>query len=468
MALYADQSDTVEFKHPEYVEYASQVAVVKDIYDGTDTSVKYLSQAPRESITSFTERQDKATVKNFVKRATEAFVGMIFRKPIDAVGFGEKVNNVLSIINTKDTLNKFARDLTTSLIRDGKVYLAVDTPIGGGQPYVSILDRMSVINWKVDSSGKYTLLVAYELVQEDYGDFGLSIIEQWRVYKDGGIVDIWRKDEKGNLYLKDTIHTDFDYIPIIDLSLSDIPPLYDIAKLSIKHMNRTSFKDKYLDMSAIPVPLIWGAGGEDTTGTKPVYVIGVDEAFVFTGTKDESDFQWRELSGSSIVALQDDLSVIEEDITSGVIRAATSDSTTVKTATQAFYEAAESSNRVTVIANVVEIGLNKAVKFIADIVNEPIEVTARVIVNQDFNAISNGGDSARLLWEVYMSGALSTETFLTSLDSFELIDIGSVDDEVKRIEADTFKPKPKEMTDISKKAIDNNMLAIENQNSINK
>jgi len=468
MALYADQSDTVEFKHPEYVEYASQVAVVKDIYDGTDTSVKYLSQAPRESITSFTERQDKATVKNFVKRATEAFVGMIFRKPIDAVGFGEKVNNVLSIINTKDTLNKFARDLTTSLIRDGKVYLAVDTPIGGGQPYVSILDRMSVINWKVDSSGKYTLLVAYELVQEDYGDFGLSIIEQWRAYKDGGIVDIWRKDEKGNLYLKDTIHTDFDYIPIIDLSLSDIPPLYDIAKLSIKHMNRTSFKDKYLDMSAIPVPLIWGAGGEDTTGTKPVYVIGVDEAFVFTGTKDESDFQWRELSGSSMVALQDDLSVIEEDITSGVIRAATSDSTTVKTATQAFYEAAESSNRVTVIANVVEIGLNKAVKFIADIVNEPIEVTARVIVNQDFNAISNGGDSARLLWEVYMSGALSTETFLTSLDSFELIDIGSVDDEVKRIEADTFKPKPKEMTDISKKAIDNNMLAIENQNSIKK
>ena len=448
--MYNTNSDDVNFKHPEYLKHYNRVSKVSNVFSGVDTAVQYLSQAPRESDEAFAIRQENATLKNFVKRATEAFVGMIYRKPVQVVGFSDDITEISTIIDKKSNMNKFSRELTTSLVRDGKVFLAVDTPIGGGSPYMTIFDRLNVINWRKNENNEYTMLVYTETVEEDSGDFGLIESQQWRVFRDDGTVELWQEDKQTKAYrLVNTIQTEFDYIPIVDIELDDIPPLYDIAKLTVKHMNRTSFKDKYLDMAAIPVPVIWDSTGGDigsedgTVGAKPVYVIGVEEAFVFSGTKDEADFQWRELSGNSIKVLQDDLAVIEEDITSGVIRAAQSDNTTIKTATQSFYEAAESSNRVTVIANAIEIGLNKAMVMIADMMNEEVDDTARVIVNKDFNAITQNTDNLRLLWEIYLGGSLSVETFLKSLESFEVIDIGSVEEELKRIEKDQFKPESK-------------------------
>lgn len=449
MSLFNNQSDDVNFKHPEYVEYSPKVKLVYDIFSGVDTAKDYLLQAPIESYESYTKRKNVATLKNYVKRATEAFVGMIFRKPVQVVGYSDEVKKLTESIDKKSTINRFSRELSTALVRDGIVFLVVDTPIGGdGNPYMTILERGQVINWRKDQTGNYTLLVYTEIVEVPAGDFGLEVIQQWRVYKANGTVEFWRENAANKeYYLYEVIETEFDYIPIVDIFLDEIPPLYDIAKLTIKHMNRTSFKDKYLDMAAIPIPIIWDNSNLDQdSGTKPVHIIGVDEAFVFSGTKEEADFQWRELNGSSISALQDDLAVIEEDITSGVIRAAQSDNKTIKTATQSFYEAAEASNRVTVIANAVEIGLNKAMRMIVDMMNEEEDELSRVIVNKDFNALIQGSDNLRLLFETYMAGAISIQTFLNAMESFEVIDIGSVDEEIKRIESDKFVPRAKQDT----------------------
>jgi len=471
MALFNEQSDDVNFRHPEYTKYYEQIKLVGDVFDGVDSAKVHLQKTFKETEDSYRQRQNLATLKNFVKRATEAFVGMIYRKSVSLIGFSDEMMDRANVIDRKSNMNKFSRELTTVLVRDGKVFLFVDTPIGGGSAYISIMNRQDVINWRKNSDGVYTMLVYTEFVEVDAGDFGLDLIQQWRVVRDDGSVTIYREDaDNQNYYIYEEIQTDFDYIPIVDIELDNIPPLYDIAKYSIKHMSRTSFKDKYLDMSAVPIPLIWdSSGGDDNIdGTKPAYVIGVDEAFVFTGTKDESDFQWRELTGSSIDALQNDLAVIEEDITSGVIRAAQSDNTTMKTATQSFYEAAESSNRVTVIANAVEIGLNKTMVMVADAMNETLDDTARVIVNKDFNAITQNTDNLRLLWEVYLGGALSVETFLNSLESFEVIDIGSVDSEIKRIEKDKFTPNSKadESDNSTTKNMDNRTVsAIKNSQS---
>ena len=463
-------TDNVDFKHPEYAKYYNNVKVVNDIYDGVDTAKNYLIPAPREEQTSIDNRKKLATLKNYVKRATEAFVGMIFRKDIQTVGFSDDINAVFKNVDKTSTLNKFSRELTTHLIRDGKVFLLVDTPIGGGDPYMTILDRISVINWKKDANGVYTLIVYKEVIEEEYGLFGIQEIEQWRVFNANGDVDIYRIDKDGGYYIYQTIITDFNYIPIVDITLDVMPPLYDISKLNIKHMNRTSLKDKYLDMSAIPIPVIWGAATDlddenAVSGNNNVKVIGVDEAFVLSGTKDEADFQWRELSGNSIQALQNDLKVIEEDITSGVIRAAQSDNTTIKTATQSFYEAAESANRVTVIANAIEIGLNKAVQFVADLLNEELDPLAKIIVNKDFNAITQNSDNIRILWEIYLGGALSIETFLTSMEKFELVDVGSVEEEIKKIEQDNFNPVPKTdgLTSKTMKNMDNRTVSALNK-----
>ena len=449
----------VAFLHPLYKKHQNQVKIVTDIYNGSDSASSYLSQFPQEIEDTFVDRKNKIALKNYVKRATEAFVGMIFRKPIDAIGYSENMMKITKRIDTKSTINQFARRITEKLIRDGKTYILVDSLQDGSNPYLISMDRNSVINWSKDENGNFTLIVIREFIEDRISEFEVDTIEQYRVYRDDGNITIYRQSEQ-EFYEYNYIDTDLDYIPVQELSLDDIPPLYDIARLNIKHMNRTSAKDRYLDMAACPVPVIWGAEIDDegsVSSAKPALVIGVDEAFIFNGTKDECDFQWRELSGSSIDQLQNDLSVIEEDITSGVIRASSSENTTMKTATQSYYEASEASNRVTVIANIVEYALNASLDIMIDMLGENDSVGG-VIINKDYNAIAGSTTDLRLLWEMYLGGSLSLATLLNSMQQFELINIGSVDEEIKKIESETFVPKPKEVSSETIKNTDNNNL----------
>ena len=448
------KTDDVRFVHPEYTKYFNQMSITRDVFDGVDTTAKYIYRLQREGEDSFINRVRNITLKNFIKRATEAFVGMIFRKQIEVTRFDDVMMDIFGKVDKRNNLNIFAREVTTNLIVDGKVFIALDTDLEGrSDPYAIAYNRSQIINWRKNANDEYTMVVVKEILAEESGEFGSSYVNQYRVYKEDGNVDIYR-ESNGETYLYLTIETEYDYIPLVAIELSDIPPLYDIAKLTIKHTNRTSIKDKYLDMCATPIPIVWSPDiDSEEDPTQAVYVIGADEGFVFNGSKDECDFEWRELAGTSIDKLQEDLNVIEEDITTGVIRASTSDNTTIKTATQAYYEASESANRVVVIANAVELGLNKAIRILADLANIELNVEARAIINKDFNAIQGNSDSVRLLWEVFLQGGLSTETFLDSLSKFELIDIGSVRDELIRIQTDDFKLEPR----VNDNSVNNNM-----------
>ena len=65
MSLYSNQSDDVNFKHPDYLTQAPRVEYVYNVFKGIDTARGYLSQAPRESDGAYEIRQDAATLKNF-------------------------------------------------------------------------------------------------------------------------------------------------------------------------------------------------------------------------------------------------------------------------------------------------------------------------------------------------------------------------------------------------------------------
>ena len=449
----------VDNKHPEYMKHYNQIELCNNIYYGVDTSLIYLNQLERESNDSFMQRKKNATLKNFVKRAIEAFIGMMFRKHIEYTGISPELMSILDKVDGYNGMDRFARNLSDELLTDGKVFIGIDSPKDGeGKPYALIYKRNQIINWSRDDAGNYNMLVAHEFVQDNEDIFQTDYVEQFKVFLADGSIQVWRYNNDGNeLYMHDEIFTEFDRVPFVAIELDNVPPLYDVAKMTVKHFNRTSVKDKYLDMCACPVPLVWGADVDDTKGgTKPVLVVGADEAFLFNGTKEECDFQWRELSGSSIDKLQNDLEVIEQDITTGIIRAATNDSGVMKTATQAFYEAAESSNRVVVIATVIEQGLNNMLEIMADIANEPLDDKARIIINKDFNAVQGGNDSVRILWEIYLGGGLSTTTFLDSLAKYEVVDIGNVADEMARITEDKFVLKPRVKEEVVAKPIDNN------------
>ena len=448
LTLSESQADSPNTRHLNYTKHIHQVEMVNNVYEGIDSVVAadYLFKFPQETDTTFDTRAERATLRNFVKRAVEAFTGMIFRKPIDVEGYGARTTRSFQKIDTHQDIGGFTKDITTSATKDGKSYILIDSARDGSiPPYFVHIERSQLINWRTDENGKYTMIVIEEVVSNPVGEFGTDYVVQWRHYKDDGAITIYQQDGK-DIVLVERIQSDYIGIPLVEVDVDDTPILYDTAKLNIKHFNRLSHKDRYLTMAALPIPVIWGADIDDdgnTTTATPALVIGVDEAFIFSGTKQEADFEWRELSGDSIDQLEKDLDSIVEDITTGILRAAESSNAVQKTATEVALLQAEASDRVSAIAIAVESAMRDALVILSEFNNETVPSTAKFIISKDFSSALAGTDGQRIVMEAYLQGLVSIETFLQSLADAELISIESTSKEIDKIKADTFVPKPK-------------------------
>ena len=449
LALNASQKDTANTRHIDYLKHIDQIELVNNIYNGVDSAKQYLFSFPQEIPDTFNTRVERATLRNFVKRSVEAFTGMIFRKPIEVEKYGARTTRSFPKIDTRKSIQMFTKELTTSATKDGKAYILIDSASDGSSaPYFVHISRSQLINWRVDINGKYTMIVIEELVAKQVGTFGTEYVMQWRHYDEEGNIRLYQQKENSSdiVQVGETIPTDYDGIPFVEVDVDDTPILYDIAKLNIKHFNRLSHKDRYLTMAALPIPVIWGADLDDKTGepttAKPALVIGVDEAFIFS-SKEDGDFQWRELSGTSIELIENDLDSITEDITTGILRAADSANTVQKTATEVALLQAEASDRVSAIAIAVETAVREGLVILSKFNNEEVPKDAVFVLSKDFNAALAGTDAQRLLFESYLQGLVSIETYLNSLADAEIINIESTSKELDRIAKDKFVPKPK-------------------------
>ncbi len=448
-ALNANQQDSPNTQHILYQKHSHQLELVHNVYKGVDTTKEYLFKFPQEIKETYDARMERATLRNFVRRAVEAFTGMIFRKPIEIENYGARVTRLFDTIDTRQNIRQFSKNVTTAAARDGKTYILIDSPSDGlGEPYMVHVLRQQLINWRRDTRGKFTMIVLEEVIAVPNGTFGTRYIEQWRHYNEVGDVSLFRRNEASSEIeqIGETVSTDYPGIPFIEIPIDDIPMLYDTAKLNIKHFNRLSHKDRYLTMAALPIPVIWGADIDDEgvpNVAKPALVIGVDEAFVFTGTKQEADFEWRELSGTSVDLLEKDLDSITEDITTGILRAADSANSVQKTATEVALLQAEASDRVSAIAIAVESGMQEALIVLSSFCNEAVPENAIFLLSKDFNAALAGTEGSRIVLEAYLQGIVSIDTLLQSFSDAELISFESTKKELGMIAADTFKPVPK-------------------------
>jgi len=439
-----DKPDT---QHLEYKQSFHQLVLVNNIYQGIDATKQYLFQFPQEQKSTYEERMDRATLRNFVRRAVEAFTGMIFRKAIEHDGWSPRVAASFEKIDKHQDLRAFCRQVTNSVTLDGKTYVLIDSATDGkAEPYLVHITRKELINWRRDENGNFTMIVIEEILSRPKGKFATEYYQRWRHYDENGDISIYeRVAGSKDIILMETIKTDYVGIPLIEIAVDNVPMLYDTAKLNIKHFNRLSHKDRYLTMAALPIPVIWGADIDDdgnTNTAKPALVIGVDEAFVFT-SKEDGDFQWRELSGDSIQELEKDLDSIVEDITTGILRAAETANTVQKTATEVALLQAEASDRVGAIAISVQTGMYKALTILSEFFNEKVPADAIFILSKDFNSALAGTDGQRIIFESYMQGLISIETLLQSYSDAELISIESTRQELEKIKADNFKPVPK-------------------------
>ena len=153
-----------------------------------------------------------------------------------------------------------------------------------------------------------------------------------------------------------------------------------------------------------------------------ITTIGVNDGIAFSSGKDEAGFEWVSLKAENTEAISNRIKDYEEAMLDIAITFASSSQ--VKTATQVETESTEDKGKLSNIAQIVEDGLNQALRLI-EMFNESYKLTDEqiVIINRDFDSARLAPEQIAQLKDLYVNEVISWETFITLLEKGEVLTI---------------------------------------------
>jgi len=416
-------SNTPKFQDPSYTKHINQIITVNSIYDGVDEAKKFIYKFGEEDPKEYEKRQDMSSLANYVKTTVDTISDIVFRKQIDQEGVtNQTVKGWLETIDLVNDIDTFGRELLKNKAKDGFTYILTDSMFfnpddvpsnaqaDGIRPFLLNILRKDVPNWECDSMGRYIRVTINRTITEPDGDYGFKYIQQQRVFKRGGIVEIWEDDVK-----KDVIDSlPWDYVPIVKVGNSLIPELYDQAKININHFNRNSELENYTRVGGSPFLAVFGSLIKD--GDNPS-TIGITEGLAFQDSQN-SDVKWIEMSGANYDMIKKHIDFHKEEMIRISVEFATERSNA--TATEVEKDSTSKESKLNSYANEIEDGLNQAIALMQAYWRSPLGENI-VIVNKDFSSNILTDKQIELVVNLLNSGNMSFERAMRILSKGEVL-----------------------------------------------
>jgi len=114
------------YQSAKYLKHSSQVSLVNDVYEGIDECKKHISQFPREVDSAYADRQDKATLKNFVQRIARSTRNIVINKPPNTDEINKKLLPLLEKVDRSVSFEAFLRQVALKQILDGHPFVCLD------------------------------------------------------------------------------------------------------------------------------------------------------------------------------------------------------------------------------------------------------------------------------------------------------------------------------------------------------
>lgn len=418
-------------QHPLYTEYNTQVQLVNDMYNGSDSASKHLVPYQNEKDkdkAEFTERKKLVAPNNYVLRTVQSIKNIIFRKPISTTEITDKeLLAWLENIDLKDTdINEFSKELLVNTVRDGIGYFLVDSPSKEDEnmslleekeknirPYFVPIKRQDLTFWLTDSFGNYRVIVFNESYELLTGDFGLEIKTQQKAIFNDGRVMIFRDGEKYQEYTREV-----KKITLVKIDDELVPPLYDMTKKNIEQMNRASEKSKYVRVGANPVPLMFGQLMEEDEATE--ITGGISSGFRFTN-KTDCDFKWGEMSGANYKVIKEEIELLSKEMEDISISFATESN--VKTATQVNKDSTEDESKLVDYATKLEDGINLGIEYMGEFRTTGDFSKQKVVANKDFDSNIITPEQFNMYKELRVNGDITYDRFMDLLERGELLPV---------------------------------------------
>lgn len=422
---------------PEYNYYQPYVNYINDVYNGTTTVLKHLRKFELESDEEYKGRQSEAVLINYTKQTIQAMRNIIFRKPVDTeLITNPSLQKILDTIDLENTLNDFARRVTVNAIRDGFTWILAENFSNGNvrtradelamgiRPYLVLIPRANVVNWKEDGKGGYEWVIIREYISTWTG-FDEKIVEDYKVFYPDR-VDVYREGKIVN-----SIETNLGRVPIVKVGKEDIPDTYDLAKLNVQHFNRSSEVNHYVRMASVPITITYQMPMDENGEVK----LGTSNGLNFDAPRQEAGLEIVSLEAKNTSAIEGRIAKIEEQALNMAVNFATS--SRVKTATQVDKEATQDESRLVYIADVVEDGLIHALQMLA-LYDPSLELSEDQYpqINRDYDNNILTPEQVNMHLMLYREGVISLDMFWDALEKGEVITIDDRDKQ-KQLLADS-------------------------------
>jgi hypothetical protein len=440
----------IDSKHRLYQDRISDWRLIDDLLQG-ERAVKASGESycPKLSGQTTKEYEDyigRGAFYNAFARTVQGLAGAVTRKE-PTVKVDKEIEDFLDDATlTGRKLVECLKAVVQAMIAYAGYGIMVDWDENAARPYLAFYRCQDVINWRYDDEGKLNLLVLSETYDKEIDEYSSEAIEQLRVYRmtDGAATcELYRRGarEKKFQLVEErplaVLGRALDEIPFVFIG-EDIggirpgkPPLYDLARLNIKHWQVSVDYYHGLHYCALPTP--WAAGWPKTAEL----FIGSKKAWVTEDPNASCGFL--EFTGQGLGAVEKAIDKIEKQMAVMGARLLEEQKKGVETAES--LELRQSGDLATLgsIVTTIEAGMNKALDYLGMWTGKKTGGT--VEMNRDFIAAALSPEQILALLQALQAGYLSQDTFLYNLSAGDILPPGrTIEDEKKLIESETPPP----------------------------
>ena len=424
--------------------------------DNVERSVRaaYLPQEQGEPRDAYAGRIGRSSYPSTYRDSIRSFAGLLSRfQLVDAPASLEGAENDVDMRGS--SLRRFLTEVDQYVLRDGAAAVLVEMPPqdpninsrieeirSGRRPYLVLLKRDQVINWRSHlEAGREVLDLVVVRLEEEVadGDYGTKTDEVFLVMVPGAFRKVRLQVAKNGTYNEEVLEegtTSLSEIPISWVGASsnmmgesDVA-MDGLAQLSIEHMQLRSDLAELIHKCALPAGVRIGDSLLPDGTPKPL-TIGPNSVL---DLPEGGEFKWAEISGGSLQRHQEEVLHVEKLMKEASLSFLWGDGGN-RTATEAALASSQVSSQIRALIEGKMSAIRQVLHYWTQYTGEKMNADAGITMNDSLVSRPLEANDVAQLVSLNTNSLVSHQTTLEELQRGGILDPDmNIDEELERIE----------------------------------
>lgn len=280
-------------RHPEYDKHRDQYIRCRDVIDGSDAvknkNEKYLPPLSGQSMDSYRRYKQRGLFFSVASRALSGLTGMASRRH-PKLEYSEDMKYYFEdVANTGMSFNEVFLETLNEVMLMSKMFIMIDFPAKGGNPYLVTYKAEDVINWHIQDSVLQWVIIkqsTYVFDEKDpYKRIPKNLYTKLSIETGEYTVSVY--DDKEKQYYRTVTpkvkNRSLTFIPGFFITPNGInattikPAMLDIVDLNLTFYQLMTDYLNGLHLIAVPTPVFTGATESETIKMGPESAIVMPE-----------------------------------------------------------------------------------------------------------------------------------------------------------------------------------------------